>query len=46
MNDKLAVVRFRTFGVRLKAIFRPVIACPSEVSTPDRFTGRKMRLKP
>ena len=46
MNESGAVVRFRTFGVRSNAILRPVMAWPSDVSTPDRLTGSKIRLKP
>ena len=45
-NEIAAVVRLRTFGVRANAIFWPVIACPIDLTTPDRLTGSRIRLKP
>ena len=46
MNNARAVVRFRTFGVRLNELFSPVISCSTEANVPDRFTSSRIRLKP
>jgi hypothetical protein len=40
------VVRSRTFGVRLNALFSPVSSCRIEAKLPERLTGNRIRLKP
>ena len=46
MKPAAAVVRFRTFGVRLNELFSPVRSCRTDAKVPERFTGSRMRLNP